>query len=67
MFVRGALVNSGRDMGNAGYAGFYWSSVSLYNYSAYILNFNPDYVSPSKSQFVNQDDGYSLRCVALGG
>ena len=67
MFVRGGPVNSGRDMGNAGYAGFYWSSVSLYNYSAYILKFDPDYVYPSETQFITRDDGLSVRCVALGG
>ena len=65
MFVRGGFVDPGSVLNFAGYGGIYWSSVGYYSNNAYYLDFSPSGVYPS----LNGDryDGFSVRCVALGG
>ena len=65
MFVRGGYVNPGRYLNYAGNYGHYWSSVGLNRYDAYNLNFTPNVVGPSSNN--DRYNGYSVRCVALGG
>ena len=65
MFVRGGNVGPGDYLVSAGYAGYYWSSVSYGSHSAYRLSFTLGYVAPSNYGY--QHFGFSLRCVALGG
>ena len=65
MFVRGGNVNPGDYLDYAGDYGNYWSSVGLNRYDAYALSFNPSRVLPSTND--GRHDGYSVRCVALGG
>ena len=65
MFVRSGSVIPGDYLRRAGYASYYWSSVSYYSYYAYALAFDPDGVSPSYD--VSRYYGQSVRCVALGG
>ena len=65
MFVRGGNVNPGNNLNNAGNNGNYWSSVGRSSSNAYNLNFNSGNVNPSNNN--NRYNGFSVRCVALGG
>ena len=65
MFVWGGYVNPGYYLYNAGYYGYYWSSVGYNSYLAYGLYFTPYGVSPSNIN--DRYGGQSVRCVALGG
>ena len=64
MFVRGGIVIPGGSLSNAGYDGYYWSSVSDNSHLAYILYFGSSSVLPSSNEV--RRNGFSLRCVALG-
>ena len=65
MFVRGGGVDPGGSLGDAGYRGFYWSSVGGSSSYAYNLYFDSGYVIPSLDYY--RYLGQSVRCVALGG
>ena len=65
MFVRGGYVYPGDDLDGAGYGGFYWSSVGRSSSDAYYLGFDSGYVNPSYYRY--RHNGFSVRCVALGG
>ena len=65
MFVRGGYVDPGYDLGDAGYGGYYWSSVSHSSDYAYGLYFGPGGVVPSN--YGSRYAGFSVRCVALDG
>ena len=65
MFVRGGLVFPGGDLNSAGNGGLYWSSVSYNSDYAHLLNFYPNGVYPSDGYY--RYNGFSVRCVALGG
>ena len=65
MFVRGALVDPGNGLYNAGDYGYYWSSVGRSSSYAYRLGFHSGGVIPSATSYRYR--GFSLRCVALGG
>ena len=64
MFVRGGYVYPGGSLGDAGYRGFYWSSVGGSSSYAYYLYFDSGNVSPSS---FGRYYGQSVRYVALGG
>ena len=57
-------VYPGGSLGDAGYRGFYWSSVGGSSSYAYYLYFDSGNVSPSS---FGRYYGQSVRCVALGG
>ena len=65
MFVRGGYVDPGGYLRYAGNYGRYWSSVGRNRYDAYSLYFRSGNVSPSGNN--TRYDGFSIRCVALGG
>ena len=65
MFVRDGYVNPGNNLNDAGYGGYYWSSVGGNSSSAYYLYFSSGRVNPSYS--LGRYNGFSIRCVALGG
>ena len=65
MFVRGGHVWPGDYLSDAGYHGYYWSSVSGSSNSAYYLAFDPYGVYPSLNGY--RYYGQSVRCAALGG
>ena len=65
MFVRGGYVGPGGSLYDAGYGGYYWSSVGRSSSYAYYLYFNSGGVYPSYYYF--RYGGFSVRCVALGG
>ena len=65
MFVRGGYVNPSFGLSNAGSVGYYWSSVGRNSSYAYYLDFNSGYVGPSYTSY--RYNGFSVRCVALGG
>ena len=65
MFVRGGGVWPGYYLYNAGYYGYYWSSVGRSSSNAYYLYFSSGTVNPSGSS--GRYYGQSVRCVALGG
>ena len=66
MFVRGSYVWSGWYLDSAGDRGYYWSSIGRMSSTAYYLHFNSLVVYPSYG-YVNRYNGFSVRCVALGG
>ena len=65
MFVRGGLVRPGDYLNVAGSSGVYWSSVGRNSSNAYYLTFASGNVYPSN--YSGRYNGYSVRCVALGG
>ena len=65
MFVRGGEVIPGDYLRRAGYASYYWSSIGYDSYSAYDLYFYSGGVTPSN--YGIRYNGFSVRCVALGG
>ena len=65
MFVRGGYVDPGYYLRYAGNYGRYWSYVGLNRYDAYNLAFSSGAVDPSSNN--DRYNGYSVRCVALGG
>ena len=65
MFVRGSIVFPGEGLYSAGDDGYYWSSVSRNSDRAYNLYFNSGLVSLSSHN--DRHQGFSVRCVALGG
>ena len=65
MFVRGGFAIPGRYLDYAGLEGDYWSSVGSSSSNAYYLHFVSGGVNPS--DFANRYNGFSVRCVALGG
>ena len=78
MFVRGGYVDPGYYLRYAGNYGRYWSSVGLNRYDAYSLYLGSGNVGPSYSLYLGSGnvgpsgndtryDGFSIRCVALGG
>ena len=64
MFVRGGYVGPGYALRDAGYDGYYWSSVSNGSNFAYSLGFVSGIVYPSYNDL--RYVGQSVRCVALG-
>ena len=65
MFVRGGSVYPGNALNYAGLLGYSWSSVGRDSSVAYYLYFVSGYVNPSVTN--NRYNGFSVRCVALGG
>ena len=65
MLVRGGWVDPGSDLDRAGSYGYYWASVVHSSSFAYNLIFHSNSVIPS--DFFSRYDGFSIRCVALGG
>ena len=65
MFVRGGSVVPGDYLYNAGYVGYYWSSVGRSSDRAYDLTFSSYGVAPSNNGY--RYVGQPVRCVALGG
>ena len=65
MFVRGGNVYPGNRLGGAGDYGIYWSPIGSNSDRAYILYFSLDGVGPSDNR--PRYNGFSVRCVALGG
>ena len=65
MFVRGGDVNPGDYLYDAGYYGYYWSSVGRNSTLAHYLGFYSGSVYPSN--YSVRYYGQSVRCVALGG
>ena len=65
MFVQGGYVYPGSDLNDAGVNGNYWPSVSLNSSDAYLLYFDSSGVTPSN--YGIRYNGFSVRCVALGG
>ena len=63
MFVRGGLVIPGGYLYDAGYGGYYWSSVGRSSSYAYYLYFNSGHVAPSDNY--TRYVGQSVRCVAV--
>ena len=62
-FVRSGFVVPTEYLANAGYGGYYWSSVARSTPEAYSLFFASDSVNPL-DDFSTRPDGYSVRCVA---
>ena len=62
-FVRSGYVYPTYYLGNAGYGGYYWSSVADSSSSAYVLTFYSSRVNPSNDG--SRYYGHSVRCVAL--
>ena len=65
MFVRGGNVGPGYALDYAGDYGGYWSSVGRSSSYAYDLSFVSGLVYPSSGNY--RYNGFSVRCVALGG
>ena len=62
-FVRSGFAKPTEYLANAGYGGYYWSSVACSTPEAYSLSFASDSVNPL-DDFSTRPDGYSVRCVA---